>query len=104
MLQDLAGCVAAGLGFPLQTYIANRLAGRHGPAWQDSPPLEQVIRITVLLGIALEFGPHAAFDDLSAQDQDAASTCGWSDIVDGEAGIRHALQVFQAVFDPKHSS
>ncbi len=43
-------------------------------------------------------------DDLSAQDQDAASTCGWSDIVDGEAGIRHALQVFQAVFDPKHSS
>ncbi len=102
-LQDLAGCAAPCLESPLQTYIADRLAGRHGPAWPDSLPMEQVIRITKVLGAALEFGPHVAFDDLSAPDQDTASACGWTCIVNGEAGIRRALQILQAGFDAKRS-
>lgn len=103
-LQDLAGCAAPCLGSPLQTYITDRLAGRHGPAWPDSVPLEPVIRFTAQLGTALEFGPYVAFDDLSAPEQDTASGRGWTCIVSGEAGIRHALQVLQAGFDPQHSS
>lgn len=102
-LQDLAGCAAPCLGSPLQTYITDRLAGRHGPTWPDSLPLEQVIRITELLGSALEFGPYVAFDDLSAPEQDTASGRGWTCIVSGEAGIRHALQVLQARVDPERS-
>ena len=98
-LQDLAGCAAPCLESPLQTYIADRIAGCHGPAWLDSLPLEPVIRFTAQLGTALEFGPYVAFDDLSAPEQDTASGRGWSYIVDGEAGIRHALQVLQAGFD-----
>ncbi|CAM3149266.1 TniQ protein [Paracoccus aminovorans] len=103
MLQDLAGRAAPSPESPLQTYIANRLAGRHGPAWPDSLPLEQVIRITEFLGSALEFGPYVAFGDLSVRDQDTASACGWAYIVNGEAGIRRALQILQAGFDPKRS-
>ncbi|SFY44663.1 TniQ protein [Paracoccus pantotrophus] len=103
MLAEIARNSEPCPGSPLQTYIADRLAGRRGPAWPGSLRLERAIRITELLGTALEFGPHVAFDDLSAQDQDAASACGWRCIVDGEAGIRHALQILQAGFDPKRS-
>ncbi len=69
MLRDLAGCAKSCPASPLQTYIADRLVGIHGPAWLDSLPLEQSIRVTDLLGTAMEFGPYAAFDDLSVQDQ-----------------------------------
>ncbi|RDD72233.1 TniQ family protein [Paracoccus versutus] len=100
MLEEIARNAEPCPGSPLQTYIADRIAGRHGPAWPDSLRLEQAIRITELLGTALEFGPHVAFDDLSAPDQDAASACGWSYIVDGESGIRGALQILQTGFDP----
>lgn len=104
ILRDLADCDGPCLGSTLQTYIADRLTGRHGPAWPGSLRLEQMIRITGQLGAALEFGPYIAFDDLSAQDQEAASACSWSYIANGEAGIRQALQVLQVRIDPRHSS
>ncbi len=100
MLEEIARNAEPCPGSPLQTYIADRIAGRHGPVWLDSLPLEQSIRVTELLGTALEFGPHAAFDDLSAQNQDAASTCGWAYTSEGEAGIRRAFRILQAGCDP----
>lgn len=44
--------------------------------------------------------PETAFDDLSAQDQYTASACGWTCVVNGEAGIRRALQILQAGLTP----
>ncbi|WP_199259553.1 hypothetical protein [Paracoccus binzhouensis] len=86
MLEEIARNAEPCPGSPLQTYIADRIAGRPGPTWLDCLPLEQSIRVTELPGTALEFGPDAAFDDLSAQDQDAASTCGWAYTSEGKSG------------------
>ena len=104
MLLDIADHAEPCLGSPLQTYIADRLAGRLGPTWPDSLPLEPVIRITAQLGAALNGGPYVVFDDLPDTEQDVASGCGWSYIAKGEAGIRHALQVLQGGFETSDST
>lgn len=88
---------------PLQDYIADRVAGRSGPAWLDDPPLEQVIRITERLGAFPEFGPHTLFEDLTVREQDTASACGWRYVSKGADGIFHAFRILQAGSDPMQS-
>lgn len=103
MLEDIARGIEPCLASPLQNYAIDRIGGSSGPAWLDRQSLEQAIRVTELLGTALEFGPYAAFDDLSVHDQDAASACGWAYTSKGEAGIRHAFRILESSFDPKQS-
>lgn len=92
-LEDIAKNSKAALLSPLQTYLENRIRGRSGHAWLDGQPLVQVIRVTELLGAALVFGPHTEFDDLSAREQEIASTIGWDYTSKGETGVRAAFQI-----------
>ncbi|WP_313350467.1 TniQ family protein [Paracoccus sp. (in: a-proteobacteria)] len=103
MLEHMVRSTAPCPGSPLQDYIADRVAGRSGPAWLDDPPLEQVIRITERLGAFPEFGPHTLFEDLTVREQDTASACGWRYVSKGADGIFHAFRILQAGSDPMQS-
>lgn len=103
MLEDLTGKRKPAFASPLQAYVMGRIEGHCGPAWLDDQPLEQVIRITELLGAVIEFGPQVAFDDLSVRDQDTASACGWDYTSKGKDGIHRAFGILQASFDTKQS-
>lgn len=103
MLEELAGKSKPAFASPLQAYVAGRIEGRRGPAWLDDQPLEQVIRMTELLGSVLAFGPDVHFDDLSVGEQNVASACGWDCRSKGTDGIHRAFEILQASFDRKRS-
>jgi hypothetical protein len=89
----------ARLESPLQPYVIGRVEGQTGPAWLDSQTLDQAVRATEMLGAVLAFGPHTYFEDLSVEDQDAASAEGYKFASRGEPGIRHALRILQVRSD-----
>lgn len=84
---------------PLQAYVIGRVEGQTGPAWLDSQTLDQAVRAMEMLGAVLAFGPHTYFEDLSVEDQDAASAEGYEFASRGDSGIRHAFQILQVRSD-----
>ena len=81
---------------PLQVYVQRRIEGRPGPEWLDLQHLEQAVRVTELLGLAVEFGPHSVLNDLSDTDRDAAATTGWRYASEGNDGVLQALSILHA--------
>lgn len=80
----------------IQAYIAGRLTGVTGPQWLDDQPLGQVIRSAELLGTALAFEPHDAFEDLTDTEREAATQCGWKFVSQGDRKLRQALRILEA--------
>lgn len=103
MLREIARNAEPCSASPLQAYITDRIAGRPGPAWLDGQPLERAIRVTEILGTALEFGPYVTFEDLSFSERHVADTCGWTYTSKGETGIRRAFRILEASHSPKQS-
>lgn len=83
----------------LQAYVVGRILGDITHDWLDTVPLEQVVRLTELLGAVLSHGPDTFLEDLSDTELDAAAATGWDHVSDGAQGIISALQILNAERD-----
>lgn len=76
---------------PLETYIANRIAGRSGPAWLDANTLYGAARACEMLGAAAIHGAHVLTDGLDEDGWYSAGAVGFEIASDGETRIRALL-------------
>ncbi|WP_232831313.1 TniQ family protein [Pseudogemmobacter bohemicus] len=80
----------------IEAYIAGRLTRATGPQWLDDQPLGQAIRSAELLGTALAFEPHDAFEDLTGTERETATQCGWGFVSQADQELRQALRILEA--------
>ena len=76
---------------PLQTYVAERLAGGGGPVWLDAQDIDQACRATELLGGLAAFGPEQKAADMDDDMWDEAGRAGWPLVISGPVAIRELL-------------
>lgn len=79
----------------LQSYITGRLEGAPGPVWLDGQGIEQVVRATEMLGVALEFGRDVNLGTFSSDDWERAAVVGFPFVAQGPEGVREALSEIQ---------
>ncbi|MBO9429627.1 TniQ family protein [Sulfitobacter sp. R18_1] len=77
----------------LQTYIMERLAGRAGPAWLDSQPIDLAARACEMLGVILSAGTHANLKLLTDVEWNDAGHVGFGYASRGEKGVWEALRL-----------
>ena len=76
---------------PLQTYVAERLAGGGGPVWLDGQDIDQACRTIEILGGLVTFGPDQKAADMDDDMWDLAGRFGWPLVIAGPGVIRELL-------------
>ncbi|SDW36849.1 TniQ protein [Sulfitobacter pontiacus] len=76
----------------LQEYVTARFAGATGPSWLDAQQIDLACKATEMLGVCVEYGPHASLPELTDDDWDRAGQVGFEFTSNGDAGIRQALE------------
>lgn len=83
----------------LQLYVNRRLAGKSGPDWLDSQPIDLAARTCEMIGVILTAGAHVKLKLLSDADWNIAGHVGFGFARRGQAGVEEALQLAKQRFD-----
>lgn len=82
----------------LQDYVLDRLAGKSGPEWLDTQPIDLAVRACEMLGIGLTKGTDVELRNITNREWLEAADAAFEFVARGEKGVREALDIMMSSF------